>query len=122
LLETEYIPHLKGRIPGIIHSFAAGPAYAQRFLKLGFYIGLNNMVTYSADTSLQESVKLIPLDRIVLETDCPYLPPVHLKGGKSEPMHVVDVARKIAEIKEVDIEVVGSATSHNAKEVFSINA
>ncbi len=122
LLETEYIPHLKGRIPGIIHSFAAGPAYAQRFLKLGFYIGLNNMVTYSTNASLQESIKLIPLDRIVLETDCPYLPPAQLKGGRSEPMHIVDVARKIAEVKEVAIEEVESVTSHNAKEVFNINA
>jgi len=120
LLEEEYIPRIGSRIPGIIHSFAAGPAYAQKFLKLGFYVGLNNMVSYPANASLQEAVKIIPLERMVLETDCPFLPPWHLKGKRCEPSFVVDVARKIAEIKGVPVQSVETASTHNAQQIFNL--
>ncbi len=122
LLESEYIPRLGGRIPGVIHSFAAGPAYAQQFLKLGFFIGINNLVTYPQNASLVEAVKIISLDRMVLETDCPFLPPLHLKGERSEPINVVDVARKIAEIKDVPISEVEEITTRNARTLFNLNA
>ncbi len=120
ILEENYIPHLNGRLPGVIHSFAAGPSYAQKFLKLGFYIGINNLVTYPKSVSLQESVKIIPLDRMVLETDCPYLPPQQLKGERSEPVHVAEVARKVAELKGVSVKQVEDATTQNARAVFSM--
>lgn len=120
ILEADYVPRLGGRLPGVIHSFAAGPAYAQKFLKLGFYIGINNLVAYPKSVSLQESVKIVPLDRIVLETDCPYLPPQQLKGQRCEPIHVTEVARKIAELKGVSVKQVEEATAQNAKKVFGI--
>lgn len=120
VLEQEYIPKLNGRSPGIIHSFATGPAYAQKFLKLGFYIGINNMVTYPTNISLQEAVKIIPLEKLVLETDCPFLPPWHLRGKRCEPSYVVDVARKIAEIKDVGVRAVETASTLNACQVFGI--
>ncbi|MFA5010223.1 MAG: TatD family hydrolase [Patescibacteria group bacterium] len=120
LLETEYIPQIGNRLPGIIHSFAAGPAYAQKFLKMGFYLGINNMVTYPTNTSLQEAIKIIPLDRMVLETDCPFLPPVSLKGQRCEPAYVVDVARKIAEIKDVPVRSVEAASTANARTIFNL--
>lgn len=123
LLESDYIPRLRsGRPPGVIHSFTAGPAYAQRFLKLGFYIGINNLITYPQNTSLVEAVKVTGLDRIVLETDCPFLPPFHLKGKRCQPTHVVDVARKIAEIKGVPVCEVEEATTRNAQALFNLNA
>ncbi len=121
LLESDYIPHLNGRLPGVIHSFAAGPAYAQRFLKLGFYIGINNMITYPQNTSLEETVKIIGLDRIILETDCPFLPPLHLKGRRCEPTNIVDVARKIADIKGVPVDEVEKITTGNARTLFNLN-
>lgn len=120
LLEAEYIPHIGNRLPGIIHSFAAGSAHAQRFLKMGFYLGINNMVTYPTNTSLQEAVKIIPLNRIVLETDCPFLPPASLKGQRCEPAYVVDVARKIAEIKDVPVRSVEEASTTNARTIFNL--
>lgn len=122
LLESDYIPRLDGRLPGVIHSFAAGPAYAQRFLKLGFYIGINNLITYPQSASLVEAVKVIGLDRIILETDCPFLPPIHLKGRRCQPNHVVDVARKIAEIKDIPISEVEAVTTRNAQTLFNLNA
>ncbi len=120
ILEEYYIPRLGGRLPGVIHSFAAGPAYAQKFLKLGFYIGINNLVTYPKSVSLQEAVKIIPLEQMVLETDCPYLPPQQLKGERSEPIHVSEVARKVAELKGVSVKKVEDITAENAKKVFNI--
>ena len=120
VLEADYIPHLNGRLPGVIHSFSAGPAYAQRFLKMGFYLGINNLVTYPTNASLQEAVKIIPLERIVLETDCPFLPPWSLKGQRCEPVHVVDVARKIADLKAVSVRSVEDASTHNAITIFRL--
>lgn len=120
VLERDYIPRLQGHLPGVIHSFAAGPAYAQKFLKLGFYLGLNNLITYPKTSSLHEAVKIIPLERIILETDCPYLPPQALRGQRSEPVHVAEVARRIAELKEVSVKQVEKITTANARYLFKL--
>jgi TatD DNase family protein len=121
VLEDNYIPHLNGRLPGVIHSFTSTPAYAQQFLKLGFYIGINNIVAYPNSTGLQEAVKIIPLDRIVIETDSPYLPPAHLRGTRCEPAYVLEAARKIAELKELPLKQVIDATTANAHRLFKLN-
>jgi len=120
VLEQEYLPRLNGRLPGVIHSFAAGPTYVQKFLKLGFYIGLNNLITYPKNDSLQEAVKIIPLERIIIETDCPYLPPWQLKGQQSEPVHVAEVAKQIAELKGLPIKQVEDTTTMNARYIFHL--
>jgi TatD DNase family protein len=122
ILEEDYIPKIGNRLPGVVHCFNAGSAYAQKFLKLGFYLGINNLVTYPSNTSLQEALKIIPLDRIVVETDCPFLPPWHMKNKRCEPIHTVDVVRKIAEIKDVSIERVEAVTTSNAQEVLNLHA
>lgn len=122
ILEENYIPNLGDRLPGVVHCFNAGPAYAQKFLKMGFYLGINNLATYPSSTSLVEALKIIPLERIVLETDCPFLPPWHLKNQRCEPAYVIEVVRKIAEIKEVPVERVETITTENAKRLFDINA
>lgn len=121
ILEDYYISKLPvGRNPGIIHSFATGSFNLQKFLKLGFYIGINNLVTYPKNLSLQDAVKILPLDRMVLETDCPYLPPQHLKGKRCEPVYVADVARFVAELKEISVKQVEEASVINAINVFNI--
>jgi len=122
ILEEDYIPKIGNRLPGIVHCFNAGPAYAQRFLKLGFYLGINNLATYPTNTSLHEALKIIPLDRIVLETDCPFLPPESLKHQRCEPIYVGEVVKKIAEIKEVSRERVETVTTANAQTIFNLNA
>ncbi|RLC37693.1 hypothetical protein DRH29_01225 [candidate division Kazan bacterium] len=121
MLEEYYIPRLPdGQIPGVIHSFAAGSSHLQKFLKQGFYVGINNLVTYPKNLSLQDAVKILPLDRIVLETDCPYLPPQHLKGERCEPIYVADVARKVAELKGMSVKQVEDASADNARTIFKI--
>lgn len=120
ILDQEYLRDLGDMLPGVVHSFSAGPSYLQEFLRRGFYIGFNNMITYPDNMSLIESVKKTPLDRILLETDSPYLPPQALRGQRNEPQHVVDVAQMIAEIKQIDIEEVATITTANAIRLFGL--
>lgn len=121
VLEDHYIKEIGNRPPGVVHSFTGTPAYAQRFLKMGLYIGINNIVTYPSSTGLQEAVKMIPLDKILIETDSPYLPPQQLRGERCEPAYVVEVARKIAELKGVSIKQVVETTTANAERLFGIS-
>ena len=120
ILESDYIPHLSGRLPGVVHSFTASSAFARKFLQMGFYIGLNNIITYPNSTALVEAVKDIPLNRIVLETDCPYLPPQQIRGKRCEPMHVNEVAKKLAEIKSLSLKEVVEQTTANVVHVFGL--
>lgn len=120
ILDEIYLPNLQGRCPGVIHSFSAGPNYLQEFLRRGFYIGLNAIITYPGNDSLEESVRLVPLNRILLETDAPYLPPVNMRGERNEPMRVTNVATHIALLKNIDVEEVITKTTVNALSVFGL--
>ncbi|MFH1088791.1 MAG: TatD family hydrolase [Patescibacteria group bacterium] len=120
ILDQEYLPELGGTLPGVVHSFSAGPSYLQEFLRRGFYIGFNNMITYPDNVSLIEAVKKTPLDRILLETDAPYLPPQSLRGERNEPQYVTTVAERIAEIKQIDLEEVVNTSTANAIRLFGL--
>lgn len=103
---------------GVIHSFVGSFKTAQKFIDLGYKIGLNGIITYG--TSYDRLIKEIGLENIVLETDCPYLTPVPKKGERNEPILVELVAQRIAEIKGVSFEEVAEVTTKNAKEVFNL--
>jgi len=103
---------------GIIHSFVGSYKTAQKFIDLGYKIGLNGIITYGI--SYDRLIKEIDLKDIVLETDCPYLTPVPKKGERNEPILVELVAQKIAEVKNIDIKKVADITTQNAKEVLGI--
>jgi len=103
---------------GIIHSFVGSFKTAQKFIDLGYKIGLNGIITYGI--SYDRLIKEIGLEYIVLETDCPYLTPVPKKGERNEPILVELVAKKIADIKGVSLDEVAKITTQNAKEVFEI--
>jgi len=120
LLDTDYLPHLGGRPPGVIHSFSSHPVYLQEFLKRGFFIGINNMVTYPEREGLVASVQAVPLDRLLIETDAPYLPPQDRRGQRNEPAWVVSAAEKIAELKSVTTEEVAQASRANAIHLFGL--
>ena len=119
LLESDYLPHLPEDSPrGVIHSFTGSLVQAEGFLRQGFYLGINNILTYPTSQLLRLAVADIPLDRIVLETDCPYLPPQALRGERSEPKDVKTVAEAIAEIKQISAAEVVAATTANARRLF----
>jgi len=103
---------------GIIHSFIGSYKTAQRFINLGYKIGLNGIITYGI--SYDRLIKEIDLQNIVVETDCPYLTPVPKKGERNEPILVELVAQKIADIKGISIDEVAKVTTQNAKKVFNI--
>lgn len=105
---------------GVIHSFTGSWNIAQEFLKRGFYIGVNGIVTFDKTGRSEEVVKNTPLDRIVLETDAPYLTPIPHRGKRNEPAYVKFVAAKVAEFKGLDVSEVEMTTTANARALFNI--
>ena len=103
---------------GVIHSFTGTREEAQKYLELGFYIGLNGIITFT--DQYNEIVENIPLKRILLETDAPFLTPIPHRGKRNEPSYVKFVAERIAEIKKLSLAEVESVTDMNAKELFNL--
>jgi TatD DNase family protein len=110
--------HYQG--PGEIHSFTGTWEQARKFLDLGFYIALNGIITFDKTGRSEEVVKNLPLDRILLETDAPYLTPAPHRGKRNEPSYVKHVAEKIAGIKKVGVEEVAKITTQNARSLFGL--
>ena len=91
---------------------------AEKLLEMGFYIGFNGIITYSRD--YDKVIKNTPLNRILLETDSPYLTPEPHRGERNEPLHIKYIAEKVAEIKGIKFEEVAKQTTKNAKKLFKI--
>ncbi|TSA45700.1 TatD family deoxyribonuclease [bacterium] len=105
---------------GDIHCFVGTWEEAKPFLEMGYYIGLNGIITFDKTGRSEEVVKNLPLESILLETDAPYLSPVPMRGKRNEPSYVKHVAQKIAEIKGIDVQAVEEATTANARKLFRI--
>ena len=103
---------------GVVHSFSGRWSQAEEYFKLGFLIGFNGLITFARD--YDKVIKNAPLERILIETDCPYLTPEPHRGKRNEPNYVKYVAEKIVEIKEVSFEEVAQITTKNAKKLFGI--
>ena len=87
-----------GRLRGVLHCFTGGPSLARAGLDLGFYISLSGIITFPRSTELRETVRAVPLDRVLIETDSPFLAPVPYRGKRNEPAHVARVADTLAEL------------------------
>ena len=109
------------KMRGVVHCFTGSLQEAQKFIDLGFYIGINGIID---KLDLKEVIEKTPLDKILVETDCPYLTPLGAvtlaKAGRNEPIFVKHVAQKIANIKGITFDEVASATTQNAKNLFNI--
>ncbi|MBU4369173.1 TatD family hydrolase [Patescibacteria group bacterium] len=117
----EIIKNLKQIPQGVIHCFSADWPIAQEFLNLGFYIGFTGPITFkNATLELLQVVEKSPLDRILLETDCPFLSPEPYRGQRNEPVYVRFIAQKISEIKNISFDQVVDQTTKNAKKLFRI--
>ncbi len=110
LLEEHWVP---SGLPCILHCFTGGPEEARRALDLGFYLSFGGVVTYPKALAVQEAAKLVPLDRMLIETDAPYLAPVPFRGKRNEPAYVGCTAKKIAGLRGEDLELVARATTSN---------
>ena len=111
--------HQNGSLRGVMHCFTGTEEEARVYLGLGFYLGLGGVTTYK-NCAVKDFLHNIPPDRIVLETDAPYLSPVPHRGQRNEPAFMVDTAKKIAEIYEMSVEEFAEITTRNAKTLFEI--
>jgi len=111
--------HQKGAFPGVIHCFSSGQALADAVLALGLYVSISGIVTFKTAEALRETVKTVPLDRLLVETDSPYLAPVPFRGKRNEPAYTANTAAKVAEIKGLDPETLAQATTENFFRLFS---
>ena len=109
--------HAKG-LGGIIHCFSYSREMAKEYVKMGFSIGVGGVVTFKNGRKLKEIVKEIPLEKLVLETDCPYLAPEPNRGRRNDSRNIHFVAQQIAEIKGIDKETVIKQTENNAKLIY----
>ena len=104
---------------GVIHCFSYGKELAKIFLDMGFFIGVGGVVTFNNGRKLKEVVEYIPLDRIVIETDCPYLAPVPFRGKRNDSRKLAHVVQQIAEIKGISVEEVEEVIFRNAYKLYS---
>tara|TARA_R110000868_G_scaffold378945_2_gene644604 strand:+ start:2323 stop:3084 length:762 start_codon:yes stop_codon:yes gene_type:complete len=103
---------------GVVHSFTSSVELAQTVLDLGFYIGINGIITFKNAENVRDIVRLTPLDRMLIETDSPFLAPIPNRGRENAPFNLPHIVKKIAEIKEVSEEEVIEVTTRNAKALF----
>lgn len=108
-----------GGLQGVMHCFTGTEEEAQAYLDLGFHLGLGGVATYK-NCGVKDYLHNIPLDRIVLETDAPYLSPIPHRGQRNEPAFMVDTARRLAEYLDIPVEQLAEITTNNAKSLFKI--
>ena len=106
--------------PGVMHSFSADLTIAQRALDLGFYLGFTGPLTYKKSDALRQIVAQLPVDRLLIETDAPYLSPQPHRGKRNEPAYVVEVADRIASLLGMTTEKIGRITTANAQQLFRL--
>ena len=107
------------QVGGVMHCFTESLNVALEAIKLNFYISFSGIVTFKNATDLKEVVKAIPLDRMLIETDSPYLAPVPYRGKINDPSNVIHVAEEIAKLKNISVEEVGQITTQNFFKLFS---
>ena len=105
---------------GVIHCYSYSPEMAEEYVKMGFYIGVGGVVTFKNAKKLKKTVETIPLSRIVLETDCPYMAPEPNRGRRNDSSQLIHVAEKIGELKGISVEEVIRTTTENACQLYRL--
>ena len=113
-IKKAHTPKLKG----VIHCFSYAPETAREYLEMGYYIGVGGVVTFKNAKKLKEVVKMLPPERILLETDCPYLAPVPNRGKRNSSLNLPYVAEAVAELKGMETEEVIRITNENARKLY----
>ena len=105
---------------GVMHCYSGSPELARKLVKMGFYISLPGVITFKNARQLLDVAREIPLEHILIETDCPFLAPEPHRGKRNEPAYVKHVAEKIAQLKNIPIDEVGEKTTANAETIFGL--
>ena len=109
----------KYKVTGVIHSFSGSLETAKIYIKMGYLLGINGVITFK-NSKLKDVIKEIPLESIVLETDSPYLTPEPFRGKKNEPAKIKEIAEFICDLKGISLEDLATITNHNIKRIFDI--
>lgn len=109
----------KGEFPALLHCFSSSRALAMTALDLGLFISLSGIVTFKSAADLQETAKDVPLDKLLVETDAPYLAPVPKRGKRNEPSFVAHTAAKVAELQGMEVDALAEATTDNFFRLFT---
>ena len=109
-----------GNVSGVMHCWGGTLEETRWFLDLGFYISFSGIVTFKNAHTVHESAKSVPLDRLLIETDCPFLAPVPYRGKRNEPSYVRQVAQYLAQLKQIPLEKLALQTTANARQLFKI--
>ena len=109
-----------GSVKGVMHCWGGTPEETQWFLDLGFYISFSGIVTFKNAQSIQASAVMVPSDRLLIETDCPFLAPVPKRGKRNEPAYVRYVAECVASLRDVPLETLATQTTQNAIALFGL--
>ena len=117
--DTEAILRSAGLTRGVFHCFSSSPALAEAALEMGFMISFSGIVTFPNARSVAEIARAVPADRLLVETDCPYLAPVPHRGKRNEPAFVVETARFLADVRGITLEQLALETSENFTRLFS---
>ena len=107
-----------GQVGGVFHCFTESTEVAQQALDLGFYISMSGIVTFKNALAVKEVARMVPLDRLLVETDSPYLAPVPFRGKRNEPAYVRHVAEEVARLRDMDYETLADATTRNFFDLF----
>ncbi|MBX7174936.1 MAG: TatD family hydrolase [Pyrinomonadaceae bacterium] len=118
LTEECNYPDFRG---GIMHCFGGTPAMAESLMKIGFMISFAGNVTFKKAENLRDAARIVPLEKLLIETDCPYLTPIPFRGKRNEPMYVRETAKFLAEFYGIELETLANQTTKNFSEFFRIN-
>lgn len=110
----------RNRRTGMIHCFSGDYSLAETFINMGYYISIPGIVTYKNAIQIQDVIKRIPLNRVLIETDAPFLAPVPYRGRRNEPCYLTHTAQKIANLRSISLEEVAHHTSENACRLFNL--
>jgi TatD DNase family protein len=105
-------------LAGVIHCFTGTRGFAEQAIDRGFYISFSGVITFKKAEDIRETARAVPIDRILIETDSPFLTPVPYRGRRNEPAYVIETARALAELRRTTPEEIGRATSENFKRLF----
>ncbi len=109
----------KGSFGAVLHCYTGGPELARRALELGHYVSFSGILTFKNSEQLREIARAVPLERVLVETDAPYLAPGKYRGKRNEPAYVVETARTLAAVKGLAFEEIAKATTENCFRLYS---
>jgi TatD DNase family protein len=108
------------QVGGVIHSFTGGPKEAERYLELGWMLAFNGVMTFKNASEVRDAARLTPPERLLIETDSPYLAPMPLRGKRCEPAYVAHTLARLAEVRDEPLEALLETTSQNARRLFGL--